>query len=111
MKSIAFVYILMFASLASAQNSTAFSDCIENETSQYGTSLLVNSCNIRVYVKFYDGGSCKTGCAANINANGKYAIPNVKGSIRWAVCPYPKMPRVDRNGGRSTWVDGNYSCL
>jgi hypothetical protein len=81
------------------------SQCITLDTRDNSLAdFWVNSCNQKITVKWYDQGSCRTGCGSDVPAGERSSITPVKGRVSWAACVYPQW--VQRNWQGS----GPYSC-
>jgi hypothetical protein len=58
----------------------------------------VNSCEVKVNVKWFDDRLCKTGCADVVPARGAQGITPITGSARWAACVYPDFVNYEWKG-------------
>jgi len=63
-----------------------------DHTTGLGFSVFRNTCGSKIEMKWFDEGSCSTGCATAIPANGTSENTGIKGRIKYVACVYPGLP-------------------
>jgi hypothetical protein len=89
----------------SVASDTTKNQCISiDDTSNPLGSFLVNNCNEKLSVRWYDHGHCGTGCLEMVAAYGRSTITKVTGEVNWAACIYPQTADASWQGS------GSYAC-
>lgn len=81
--------------------------CISFRNTKIGW-VVYNSCNTRVYVKWYDQGDCNTGCGITVAPYDHNLAGQVTGSYRYAACANLGSPET--SPGTSWNGSGRFYC-
>jgi hypothetical protein len=72
-----------------------------NDSVAIKSGTLINTCNLKITVRWFDGGYCIDGCAAYFPAKSKDKMKSRTGKIEYASCFFPDVANGDwRNSGK-----------